>query len=257
MSNRSSFLPEDYVAQRAELRTNIISLILFAVVMLAVFLAFMVTNRKWTQVKEEQVAVNARYVETADQIETLQELQQQRSDLAHKAELAAALVDRVPRSILLAEIVNRMPDRLSLLQFELESEKIKTPIRRTGSGEVDQKTNRLAPSRRPTKAAAAEQEPDLLRVEAPRYSVSVTLTGVAPSNLEVSHFLGQLNTYPLFENVFLDYSQERDIAQQIMREFQISFDLIANADIRDIEPLRKDRRDPMAISDSGVTTIEP
>ena len=39
MSNNSSFLPDDYLDQRADRRTNLISLVLFAVVMLAVFLA--------------------------------------------------------------------------------------------------------------------------------------------------------------------------------------------------------------------------
>ena len=42
----SSFLPEDYLAQKTERRTNLICLTLFAIVMLGVFAAFWITNRQ-------------------------------------------------------------------------------------------------------------------------------------------------------------------------------------------------------------------
>ncbi len=129
--HHASFLPEDYLAQKAERRTNLICLTLFVVVMIAVFGAFLVTNRQWTHVKRSQEAINARYREVAKQIEALTELETQREQMLEKAELAAALVERVPRSILLAELINRMPDRMALTKFELASEQIRTV--RTGA----------------------------------------------------------------------------------------------------------------------------
>ena len=45
MPNSNSFLPEDYLAQKAERRTNVISLVLFAVVMLGV-LIFLVLRQQ-------------------------------------------------------------------------------------------------------------------------------------------------------------------------------------------------------------------
>jgi hypothetical protein len=105
MSN-ASFLPEDYLDQRAERRTNLISLTLFAIVMIAVFTAFLVTNRQWSQIKSAQRAINDEY-------------------MMSKAELAAALVERVPRSILLAGLINRMPKGLGLLEFELKSDRVR------------------------------------------------------------------------------------------------------------------------------------
>lgn len=250
MSYRASFLPEDYLAQKAEMRTNVASLVLFAVVMLCVFLAFMVTNRKWTQVKDQQMSINERYLDAAEQIETLTRLQSQQEELTHKAELAAALVDRVPRSILLAEIVNRMPERLSLLAFELESEKIKTPARGTDAPS-DEKTGRLAPKRGKTKGQAAQASAEPIRLRPPDYRVDVIRVGLAPSDLEVSRFLAALNSYPLFEQVNLEYSEERDLENQLMREFRIATRLVAGADVRDVEPLIKIRRDPMANDEAG------
>ncbi len=120
MSN-TSFLPEDYLDQKADRRTNVVSLTLFGIVMVAVFAAFLFTNQQWTQVKAAQASINSQYQDAAAQIERLNELERQKNQMLNKAELAAALVERVPRSILLAELINRMPPRLGLLKFDLRS----------------------------------------------------------------------------------------------------------------------------------------
>ncbi|MHC4220214.1 MAG: hypothetical protein ACYSU7_17350, partial [Planctomycetota bacterium] len=93
----TSFLPEDYLDQKAERRTNMISLSLFGIVMVSVFAAFLVTNRQWSQVKSARASINEQYEQAATQIETLNELEQQKNQMLSKARLAAALVERVPR----------------------------------------------------------------------------------------------------------------------------------------------------------------
>ena len=126
MSN-ASFLPEDYLDQRAERRTNLISLTLFAIVMVSVFAAFLVTNSKWSQVKDTQRAINAEYAQAADKIKRLTDLETQRTRMMQKAELAMALVERVPRSILLAGLINRMPLGLGLVEFSIKSDRVRAP----------------------------------------------------------------------------------------------------------------------------------
>ncbi|MDY7109431.1 MAG: PilN domain-containing protein [Planctomycetota bacterium] len=254
MSNNASFLPEDYLARKAERRTNLICLVLFAVVMLGVFLAFMVTNQKWSQVKRDQMTINSSYQTVAEEIRELTELQEQKDEMLHKAELAAALVERVPRSILLAELVNRMPDRLSLLEFDLTSEKIKPVIRRVSSGDEDD--NRLKARRGKTKEEAAEE---VQKIRPPRYRVSVALVGVAPTDMEVSQYLAELNTYPLFEEVTLEYSEEKEIEGQVMRKFEIKLRLDPDADVRRVDPLARPRgiRNPMSDELKFTTPILP
>src|SRR5438093_1151288 len=53
-SSGGSFLPQDYVARRAELRANLLCLGLFGVVMFGVIGAFFVTDRQWLQVSQAQ-----------------------------------------------------------------------------------------------------------------------------------------------------------------------------------------------------------
>ncbi|MHC5114997.1 MAG: PilN domain-containing protein [Planctomycetota bacterium] len=230
MNTNASFLPDDYLDQKAERRTNLISLVLFAVVMLGVFLAFLVTNQKWSDVKDHQERINSRYQEAAQQITELVELEEQKSEMLLRAEIAAALVERVPRSVLLAELINRMPPRLALLEFDLESEKVKPAIPRvdkpTGAGT-------LKPTRAKTKAEATK---DQKKIRPPKYRVKISLVGVAPSGEEVSKYLADLNTYGLLRDVNLEYTEEKELEGLVMQKFAINMRLNPEADVRDIDP---------------------
>jgi Tfp pilus assembly protein PilN len=243
MSN-SSFLPDDYLEQKADRRTNVISLTLFTIVMLGVFLAFLFTNQKWAEVKNEQGRINAEYQTAAQQIQEVMELETQKEEMLQKAELAATLVERVPRSVLLAELINRMPPRLSILEFELKSEQIKAVAPREDKDK--DKDKRLGPKRPATKEQATATETK--KVRPPRYAVSVSLVGVAPSGLEVSRYLAELNGYPLLREVTLEYSEEKDIEGQTLQQFAIKMQLAEDADVRNIEPLTvpRDLVDPMS-----------
>ncbi len=232
--HHASFLPEDYLAQKAERRTNLICLTLFVVVMIAVFGAFLVTNRQWTHVKRSQEAVNGRYREAAQQIQGLTKLENQREQMLEKAHLAAALVERVPRSILLAGLINRMPDRMTLTSFELQSNQIRTP-RTVAPNRRGARSVRRARTRQQAKVATPKAKP-------PRYQVKLTMTGTAPTDLEVSHFMSELNRYSLLSSVTLDYSEEKEINDRLMRRFKIHMELDPNADVRSVDALAKPRR---------------
>lgn len=240
--NTSSFLPEDYLAQKAERRTNLISLSLFVVVMVAVLGAFLVTNRQWKQIKKQQAQINLAYQQAGEQIQEVNELEQQKNEMLRKAEIVSALVERVPRSILMAELINRMPNRLGLIKFDLKSEKIRKirtakSLRATGRHAV-------GPSRGQTLREASEA---VKKIEAPRYTVTITMVGLAPTDLEVSRYLAELNKYPLLENVSLEYSLEKEFEGELMREFKILMVLSSDADVRQINPLTIPRnfRNPM------------
>ncbi len=235
-TRENSFLPEDYVEQRAERRTNVISLSLFAVVMFAVFAAFLVTNRQWNTVKAQQRAINIEYTNAANDIEQLEILQEQQETMMHKAELTAALIERVPRSVLLAELINRMPDNVSMLEFTLSQEeprKRRAPTKATGT--KDLKSEKGA---RPTKAEA--QEGDEI-IEVPRFETELQLVGVAPTDVEVSSYIAALNGCDLLKDVTLKYSENSMVEDRMVREFRIHMKLDPAADARKIEPLLAQR----------------
>ena len=233
--NTTSFLPEDYLAQKADRRTNLISLTLFGVVMIAVVGAFFVTNRQARLLKQHQDEINVEYQQAASKIQELQELEAQRQEMLEKAVLASALVERVPRSILLAELINRMPEKLALLSFEMKSEKAKAPA--AAIGPKDDK-GRLAPKagdRAKTKQEAGETTKE--KVEAPRFKVTIAMVGVAPTDSEVAKYMAELNAFELVKDVALESSEQKDIEGVVMRQFKINMQLDTNADVRRIDPL--------------------
>ncbi len=249
----TSFLPEDYLDQKAEHRTNMISLSLFGIVMVSVFAAFLVTNRQWSHVRKARASINAQYEDAAGQINRLNELQRQKDQMLTKARLAAALVERVPRSILLAELINRMPPRMGLLKIELTSDKLKPVVRR-----VTANTGRLKrPVRaRSRKQIAKERGEDKPQVDVPRFRVQLKIVGVAPTDVEVSRYIAALNAHPLLKDVTLQYSEERKIDNSRLRQFEIRMYLNDKLDIRDVAPMIKGKRvkDPM---DKGTVSALP
>lgn len=248
MSGNGSFLPEDYVKRKAENRTNLLSLVLFAVVMLAVFGAFMFTNQRWSEVKDRQEQINVQYRAAALDITELQELEQQKEEMLGRAELAAALVERVPRSILLAELINRMPGRMTIQRFELESKRLAT-ISRPNIPQTAGGGKRLAPKSAPTLADAAT---GAVTVSAPRFEVNVSIVGFAQSNREIARYLEELGRYPLLERVRLDYIEEKEQDGRMVHEFRVEMQVDPDADARDIEPISPPR--PI---DDAATEILP
>jgi Tfp pilus assembly protein PilN len=222
MSN-ASFLPEDYLDQRAERRTNLISLTLFAIVMIAVFTAFLVTNRQWSQIKSAQRAINDEYAEAASHIDRLNDLEMQKKGMMSKAELAAALVERVPRSILLAGLINRMPKGLGLLEFELKSDRV-----RVKQATPTNQPRNLARRRR-ARNPVVDEKP---KVEVPKYHVKLRLVGIAPTDEEVSRYIAQLNNFELLKNVQLQYTEERLVNDSRMRQFEVEMELDPEKDVR-------------------------
>lgn len=234
MRIEQGLLPDDYLDQRAERRTNVISLTLFVVVMAAVFAAFLVTNREWSNIKSAQAVMNEQYEHAHERIKELKELEQQREQMLNKAELATALVERVPRSILLAELINRMPAQLSLLEFDLKTEEVKArksdKSKKEEEAKADKaKTKSLKDAQRTKTKEEAQAE--ARKVEAPKHQFVLSMIGVAPSDADVSKYIESLNQFPILDGVRLEFSEEKEIEGRWLRQFKISMKLVANADI--------------------------
>ncbi|MFZ4750575.1 MAG: PilN domain-containing protein [Phycisphaerales bacterium] len=242
MSSKKSFLPEDYVRDARERRSGIFALALFVIVMGAVFSAFLVTNRQWAAVRAAQVSINDETEKAAKEIAEMKRLEAMRAQMVEKAELARGLIEPVPRSVLLACLVNTMPADLSLLEFEMKSEELKSG-KQTGAQAKD-----AAKARRMTKAKEPEAP---AKPEAVRRRVNIMVTGVAPDDLDVSRWMGALSRLPFLSGIRLEVSEEKEIRGIDMRQFKISMKLEPEADVRGWEGL-KDLRTPVDPIDRGA-----
>src|SRR5438270_6156178 len=119
--NQLSFLPEDYLEMKTQRRTNAICASLFTVVALGVGAAFYLTERMVSTVEAEYTEVLHKYAEAAKPIEQFHQMQDKQRRMESQAALSASLLEKVPRSYLLAEITNAMPTNVSLIDFALEA----------------------------------------------------------------------------------------------------------------------------------------
>lgn len=230
-----SFLPEDYIERRVELRTNVICLTLFGVVLAGVLGAYFVTSRQRAEVLEHQQAINASFTEAAKRISQLDELQAQKRRLLQKAQVASTLIEPVPRSNLLAELINRMPASLTLTDLELKTKKVQGVV-----SVAPPKGSALSAATSAAKKNAAanpvEAVPDV-----PQYQVDVSLIGIAPTDIQVAQYMASLARCELLTNVDLSYSEETRIDELSVRRFRIDMRLDPKADIRSIQPLSVQR----------------
>lgn len=216
-----SFLPNEYTEQRIDRRTHVMAMFLFAVVLVAVFAAFLWKRNEWKQVERVRQEVEERYEAAGTEVAQLMILKFAQQATITRAELAAALVEKVPRSVLLAELINHMPSGLGLLEFKLESSRIVDPEKNKGKNSQGRKP----------RSGTRTQKQDV-RPVAPRYNTLLSLTGFAPTDVHVSEFLAALNGHPLLENVNLVSSQETVAEERTIREFKLTAVLSPNADVR-------------------------
>ncbi len=249
-TKQGSFLPEDYLAVKAARRTNLIGVGLFIVVTFGVIGAFFVTNRQWNDVRQYQETVNVRYATAAAEIEQLKQLEVQEGDLLDKAELTAALIERVPRTTLLAELINRGPDQMTLLEVDVMSERTDRRVASRSKKKPEAKS--LAKKSRKSNVRKEEEENVIL---APQYKTRIKIIGVAPRNQDVATYLRGLQACELLRNVEMIQSAETIINDRLVYEFRIEADLDMNADARSIEPVERKGGDDSPFGDGGLVGV--
>ncbi len=221
--NELSFLPDDYLERKAQRRTNAICATLFLVVMVAIGSAFTFTERSMRDAEKEHNTVERKFTEAAKRIEQVQQMQEKQRTMAMQAELTASLLEKVPRSFLLAEITNAMPPGVTLLDLSLESRRQAPPTSGGNKSTFESKKSATADAKK--KAAAAAQS------EARIYDVSVKVTGIASTDVQVAQFITRLNQSTLVRDVNLVVSEEFKGEDGPVRKFQIEMMVNPHADV--------------------------
>ncbi|HYE03138.1 MAG TPA: hypothetical protein VD963_07875 [Phycisphaerales bacterium] len=251
----ASFLPEDYLRRKLERRTNLLALGMFSVVMFGVVAAFFVTNRQWSTVKRTQLEINTQYATEAKKIEQLKLLEAQKGEMLEKAEITAALIERVPRSILLAEVINRMPPELTLTEVKLTGKRVReAPPPKPGKAPADKKPRSISASgaKAASTAGGAGAAPDAKEAPKPappKFEFVFELVGLASTDERVADYHTALKQCPLLAQVDLAYSNEVTIDEVSRRKFRIEAQIRPTADARKIEPLLVPRAAPVLAPD--------
>jgi Tfp pilus assembly protein PilN len=239
-------LPEDYVERRLRQRANVLCLALFGVVMVGVVCAAVVWQQSIHRTEEVERQVEREYEAANKDIRDMERLDRDRQRLHQKALATAPLIERVPRSSLLAVVTNSLPEYASLVRFELltKVEEIQTPADNRAAGNV-KKTSKFdkVSSQRKTKLT--------------RQVVQLKIIGLANTNVEVGRFISNMASNPLIASVKFIYSKEKilDKDQPPVREFQVNAELNQNADAIDVagekDMAGQDGQQPLAKTSLG------
>jgi len=209
-----NLLPDDYVARQAQKRANLFCAILFGVVVAGVLAAAVVSERAYRRTRDVSERVNRSFDEASKLITQLQQLEATRQKLLKKAKLTSGLLERVPRSYLLASITNALPPGACLTRFGLKSKR--------------ETTVQAAPPTRFDKAAAKRAN---TAKTSTHMAVEISVTGLAATDVEVARFIAAMARCPLMETVELVYSQQKKFKDSVVRDFNIILELKGDADV--------------------------
>jgi Tfp pilus assembly protein PilN len=220
--NQLSFLPDDYLERKASRRANLVCGTLSLLVIGAIGSAFYLKERSMRDINVRASEVDKDYATAAARIEQVQLLHSKQRQIVQHAELAAALVERIPRSNILAEFTNCMPPGASLLELTMDSRP------RVTAGPVGTAFEQK-------KAALEAKQRGAGTPETPKLDVYLKITGVAENDVQVSDFIAKLNQSRLFREVNLVVSEVflQDKTSDL-RKFQIEMMLNPDAEVREV-----------------------
>lgn len=243
---QGSFLPAEYVKNKSQVRANFVALLLFALVMAGVIGAFVVNHQRWREVRSQSEVISAQFRDEASKIEQLKGLEAQRADLLDRAEVVTALIDRVPRSVLMAEVVRGLPAGVTLTLVNLEGERVKPPVTKPDP-KAKGKTRSL------TKKAdepEAKKEPE--RVLPPRFRHTVIIEGLATDNEKVTDYMSAIQSSPLFTQVELPSISGTIVDEVGYRRFRITMVLSEQATALQVAGVEQ-----FGLGGVGLTEAEP
>ena len=142
----------------------------------------------------------------------------------------------MPTSNLLAELVNRMPAKMTLLSLEMSSKRLTTAVKRRAPKPAAGAS--LAGKRSKASKSAAKEEPVVTK---PKFDTSLVIIGVAPTHNDVARFVAEVQVSPLLKQVELIFSEATVIRENEMNKFRIEARLRDDVDARQIVPLERPR----------------
>ena len=235
-----NFVPDDYTQNNESRRTNLIYLVLFAVVMTALGGSFVSIKIRQRACRTSEELINARMTEIQEAIKQFEQLQTRKREMMKTALTTAELLEPVPRSILLASLTNNLPPGVSLSEVNLiqKQSKHRTTAPKTSkyqAAQAQKTASRSNGSQQTAQSQANEPEnPEKL------LETQINIGGIAPSDLQVASYIKQLSNSSLLDNVALIESKEYKLQDNSVRQFKLSAMLRKNIHLTkdDIEGIK-------------------
>ncbi len=205
---QADFLPERIIRQRSQ-RQRLIrqGYLLSACVLCMIALAY-VRGGRIAHARGELALLDERTVSQQRLIEKIPPLERQMAGLLIKKQIDNELGSRTDCTAVLAELCRLMPVNMSLVSLELKT--VEDRIGREQFGGAS----------RSARGTSKNRSQNAIR------RVRLVLSGLAPTDVDVANFIGQLSASPLFEDVNMGYVKTMSFRGRAAREFQASCYLV-------------------------------
>lgn len=196
------FLPERIKEQRARRRRLIRQGHLLAVCLGALVVLGYIRQARLGRAEAQLVLLGQRVSNVRRQLAMRDDLERQQAELLIKKRIDDLLGSRVNTLDLLAELESVLPASVTLTCLDIEAVEVRVPVKPVKVG-VPQAVGR----------AHRPKEKRINRVR-------LSLTGLAPTDVAVANFIGQLSASPVFEDVSMGYTKNVIFQKHVAREFQ-------------------------------------
>lgn len=203
--NVINFLPRNYLQKQSRRQANKVCALVGLVGLLAVGGLLGIPYMQAVGVAETRRSVEQQYNVAAKKLDQLKQLEARKEGLLRKVDVSSDLLERVPRSFVLAHMVDLLPENTTVMLLRMTSKDVKVPL---SAPTKTKKGKSPAPATKKVKV------------------VGFRMHGLAPSDLHVSEFLASVSADPLFDDVNLERSEETVLETGVsMRKFEVVFTL--------------------------------
>ena len=181
------FLPQSWHQNREDRRAFRWGLVLVGIVVVATVAAYASTMAHWQSISQDQRSIAARWEDAQVRIQRYLMAEEKIRKKFEAAEDLGELLDKVPKSLLLHELTQAMPENSFLQSIRIDSRS------------------------RPNDEGVLES------------TGTIRLTGEAQSNALVSQFVEKLIRSNYFDKVALQYSQQKRGGE--LRDFAVNMEI--------------------------------
>ncbi|HOD81712.1 MAG: hypothetical protein BWX88_04708 [Planctomycetes bacterium ADurb.Bin126] len=199
------FLPERIRNQRVRSKWFSRQVYLLAVFAGALALLALERQNRISRAEAELLLLTGRSANVQRQLAMLGTLESQQAELHLKKRINDHLGSRFNVMVVLAELERLMPASMALVNLHVET--------------VDQTSRAMSPTVRPTARPVAAPSPHAIGEQTVK-RLRLVITGVAPTDVDVANFIGQMATSRLFEEVTMGYAKNVSYRGRAAREFQ-------------------------------------
>ena len=210
------FLPHAIKLQRIRRKRLIRQGCLLGICIVALVLLTLARQDQITQIRKNLVELQQCRTNLQRQVAMIEPLEKQLSELLIKKRIDNELGSRTSCTAVLAELCRVTPASILLRTLELKT--VEIPI----GTKLNPTSFSSGTGFRPTGSAmpAGTFSNNKSRRGTTRRTY-ITFTGLAPSDVDVANFIGQLASSPFFENVSMGYAKTVIFREKPVREFKI------------------------------------